>query len=365
MWKAAPGALVVVVLLAWAQPSSAGPTEVRLECSPLPVNCQTWYRQPVTVRWFTPYATGVESGTCISAQTFSADTRGTRSFCTAWEGTSEDATRTSITVRIDGTPPAVTAAVPSRPPDYGAWFNHPVSFSFTGADATSGIASCGSASYAGGDGAGVVVSGSCQDVAGNVGSGSFPFNYDATAPARPDVTAVPNNNRVRLSWAPPADAELIEIARVTGTGLPALLFRGGGTSFTDRELKNGKRARYLITSIDRAGNRALDRASAVPTKSHLLSPADGAHLGQPPLLIWEGLKRATYYNVQLYRGTHKVLTRWPRTEQLQLEETWRFAGVRRRLKEGNYTWFVFPGFGERSERRFGKLLGKSTFKVTG
>ncbi len=150
---------------------------------------------------------------------------------------------------------------------------------------------------------------------------------------------------------------------MTGTGQPALVFRGGGTSFTDRELKNGKRQRYLLTSIDRAGNRAVDRASAVPTKSHLLSPADGARLGAPPLLIWEGLKRASYYNVQLYRGRHKVMTRWPRAEQLQLAETWRFEGERRRFKEGIYTWFVFPGFGDRSDRRFGELLGKSTFRV--
>ena len=57
------------------------------------------------------------------------------------------------------------------------------------------------------------------------------------------------------------------------------------------------------------------------------------------------------------------MTRWPRAEQLQLTETWRFDGERRRFKEGNYTWFVFPGFGDRSDRRFGELLGKSTFRV--
>ena len=365
MWKAAPGALVVVVALMAPQSSAAGPTPVDLECSPLPVNCQTWYRQPVTVRWLVPEADGVAPGTCIAAQTFSEDTKGTKSFCTAWEGTSEDPTMASITIRIDKTPPVVTAAVPSRPPDYGAWFNHPVSFSFTGADATSGVASCGSATYAGGDGAGVPVAGTCQDVAGNVGGGSFALNYDATAPAAPDVTATPNNNRVTLRWSPPAGAEVIEVARMTGTGQPALLFRGGGTSYTDRELKNGRRHRYLITSIDQAGNRAIDRASAVPTKSHLLSPADGARLGAPPLLLWEGIKRATYYNVQLYRGRKKVMTRWPRAQRLQLSETWSFEGGRRRLKAGRYTWFVFPGFGDRSDRRFGKLLGKSSFRIVG
>jgi hypothetical protein len=237
---------------------------------------------------------------------------------------------------------------------------------FRGSDATSGVQSCTSAGYGGPDAAGVVLNGTCQDVGGNVGGASFPLNYDSTAPAAPDVTARPNNNRVTLRWAPPADAEVIEVARMTGTGLPALLFRGGGvTSFTDRPLKNGKRSRYVVTSIDRAGNRAFDRASAVPTKSHLLSPADGARLAQPPLLIWEGKRRATYYNVQLYRGRHKLLSRWPRAEQFQLPETWRFDGKRRRFREGKYTWFIFPGFGDRSDRRFGKLLGKSDFRIVG
>ena len=69
--------------------------------------------------------------------------------------------------------------------------------------------------------------------------------------------------------------------------------------------------------------------------------------------------------MQLYRGHEKVLTRWPRSSELQLPETWRFAGVRRRFGPGSYTWFVFPAFGERSDRRFGELLGKSTFRVVG
>ncbi len=152
---------------------------------------------------------------------------------------------------------------------------------------------------------------------------------------------------------------------MTGTGLPALLFRGSAGSYTDRGLKNGKRQRYLITSIDRAGNRAIDRASAVPTSSPLLSPAKGARLEKPPLLVWESVKRATYYNVQLYRGREKILSRWPRNEELQLSETWRFNGTRRRFEPGVYTWFVFPAFGERSDRRFGELLGKSTFRAVG
>ncbi len=240
-----------------------------------------------------------------------------------------------------------------------------MSVAFAGTDATSGVQSCTSAGYGGPDAAGVVLGGSCQDVAGNVGAAYFPLNYDATPPGAPQVTATPDDNQVTLRWPPAAGAELIEVARITAAGLPALVFRGGGTSFTDRPLRNQQRQRYLITSIDRAGNRAHGLASAVPTASPLIGPPRGARLGEPPLLVWEAAKRASYYNVQLYRGEQKVLSRWPRRAQLQLSEIWHFDGGRRRLKAGPYTWFVFPGFGERSDRRFGKLLGKSSFRVVG
>jgi hypothetical protein len=364
MWKAAPGALVVVVLLlaGGGQASAAEPLWLNYGCSPAPTDCTGWYRSAVKLSWDWNDLTADPAGGNCSTQVLSRDTRGEPVECAVTDGT--DTLSRRVTIHVDRTPPAVAPA-PARPPDYNGWFNHPISVAFRGTDATSGVQSCTSASYGGPDAAGVVLGGSCQDVAGNVGAGSFALNYDSTAPAAPDVTARPNDNRVTLRWAPPADAEAIEVARMTGTGLPALLFRGGGTSFTDRGLKNGKRHRYLITSVDRAGNRAVDRASAVPTSSPLLSPARRARLAQAPLLIWESVKRATYYNVQLYRGREKILSRWPRAEEFQLSETWRFGGERQRLKPGSYTWFVFPAFGDRVDRRFGKLLGKSSFRIVG
>jgi hypothetical protein len=264
---------------------------------------------------------------------------------------------------IDRTPPQVVAMQPSRPADYGGWFNHPVAVGFRGADATSGVRSCSSAVYGGPDGAGVALAGTCTDVAGNTGSGSFRLNYDATPPASAEVRAVPGNRRMALRWAMPADATSMQVARITGDGSPDLVYQGAGGGFTDRRLRNGRRYRYLVTSIDRAGNRARARASGVPTSLPLLSPAKGAHVGQPPLLLWKAVRRARYYNVQLYKGRRKILTRWPRGEQLQLGKSWRFAGRKRKLRPGTYDWFVFPGFGERSKHRYGKLLGSSTFTV--
>jgi hypothetical protein len=359
------GAAAAIALVCLVAPSSASAqSPLTFACLTAPSDCGAWYTQPVWLVW--EWDNGVymvNSGNC-NDQLFTRDTAGTTVVCEIRHRTNGARHSQPVTIHVDRTPPTVTPA-PARPPDYNGWFNHPISVAFRGTDATSGVHSCTTAGYGGPDAAGVVLGGTCQDIAGNVGTASFPLNYDSSAPAAPDVTAMPNDNRVTLRWAPPADAEAIEVARMTGTGLPALLFRGGGTSFTDRGLKNGKRHRYLITSIDRAGNRAVDRASAVPTSSPLLSPARRARLAQPPLLVWESVKRATYYNVQLYRGREKILSRWPRAEEFQLSETWRFGGQRRRLKPGLYTWFVFPAFGERSDRRFGKLLGKSSFRIVG
>jgi hypothetical protein len=345
-----------------APTTAAGQSPLQYVCFPAPNNCAAWYTQPVDLVWDwnnTEYmATG---GTCYD-QRFTQDTQGTRVECEITHRFSGARHAVPVTIYVDRTLPSVSAT-PARPPDYNGWYNHPVGVAFTGADATSGLHSCTSAGYGGPDAAGVVVGGSCRDVAGNVGQSSFALNYDATPPATPKVTALPNDHRVKLSWAWPADAEIVELARLTADGLPALLYRGGDRSFTDTKLRNGRRHRYILTAIDRAGNRSADTASAVPTGLRLLSPARGARVKNPPLLIWEPVKRARYYNVQLFRGRRKVLTRWPRGERLQLTKVWRFGDGRRRLKPGRYTWFVFPGFGERSQRRYGKVLGESSFRV--
>jgi hypothetical protein len=288
---------------------------------------------------------------------------GTTLRCTAWQG--EEATGTSkatVVIKIDGTPPQVLAPQPSRPPDYNGWFNHPVDLAFGGSDATSGVASCTSLTYGGPEGAGVPVGGTCQDVAGNVGAGSFPINYDGTPPSPPLVTARPGNRRVVLGWLPPPEAEASEVVRFAPGSPPANVFFGQAAGYTDQGLRNETRYRYSVAVVDRAGNRAQSQVSAVPTASKLLSPARGARVRTPPLLTWKPVRRASYYNVQLHRKG-KVLSAWPRKTQLQLRQTWRFRGERFRLTPGRYRWYVWPGFGRLAARRYGGALGSSTFRV--
>jgi hypothetical protein len=250
----------------------------------------------------------------------------------------------------------------NRPPDYNGWFRHPVGYAFRASDRTSGVASCTTGTYGGPDGAGVRIGGSCRDAAGNLGSGSFSLNYDATPPPAPRVSATPGNRKVALRWSARDLVSAVVLRWRTGHPV-SVIFRGGGQSYTDRRLRNGRRYRYAVIGVDRAGNRAESRVSAVPTSSRLLNPPRGARVHRPPTLVWKKVRRASYYNVQLYRGARKVLSTWPRRTKLRLRRHWRYAGRLQRLVPGRYRWYVWPGYGRRSAHRYGRLLGGSHFTV--
>lgn len=92
--------------------------------------------------------------------------------------------------KIDKKAPSVSAS-PDRPADFGGWYNHALTITFTGTDGGSGLASCDPAvNYSGPDDASALVSGSCTDNVGNSASADFNFMYDATYPtAALSVTA--------------------------------------------------------------------------------------------------------------------------------------------------------------------------------
>ena len=62
-------------------------------------------------------------------------------------------TRVGVPLRVDMTPPVVSAPTPSRPPDANGWYRSPLQVAFSGTDATSGLASCTSTTYCGPDSA--------------------------------------------------------------------------------------------------------------------------------------------------------------------------------------------------------------------
>ena len=141
-----------------------------------------WWVSNVTLNWTVedPESQILETRGC-DAVTLTADTTGTLVHVLREERRRRD-DRHGHDQASTKTGPVVTAT-PSRSPDSNGWYNHGLSVSFSGTDATSGMGSCvAPQSYSGPDNANASVSGSCQDRAGNVTVRNFALSYDATAP---------------------------------------------------------------------------------------------------------------------------------------------------------------------------------------
>jgi hypothetical protein len=267
-------------------------------------------------------------------------------------------------VRVELSSPTATVA-PSRPPDSSGWYNRPV-LGTPSASSFSGIASCTSTTYAGPDSTAATVSATCVDHAGKtVTATSAPFAYDVTPPSLA-AAASPADRKVTLSWQ--AGGDLAPVVSVSvkrssrnGHGVADTIYRGDADHYLDTHVRNGVPYTYTITAVDQAGHATVRTVVAVPGP-RLLAPASAAHLSEPPMLRWTPVRGATYYNVQLFRGG-KVLSIWPDRARLQLHRRWRFNGHRYRLAPGRYRWFVWPGFGKRSARRYGRAIGSGTFVV--
>jgi hypothetical protein len=166
---------------------------------------------------------------------------------------------------------------------------------------------------------------------------------------------------VQLSW------QASGAARVVVMREGAAVYDGAGAEFADKGLKNGVRYSYLVQAFDLAGNMASDsvtvRPSSAASSEHLLSPGFQSRVSRAPLLRWREIKRASYYNVQLFRKGKKILSAWPTKAHYQVRTAWRYRGRRHRLMPGTYWWYVWAGYGHRSEHRYGKLLGRRSFVV--
>ena len=285
----------------------------------------------------------------------------------------------SVSFKYDATAPDVEAR-PDRKPNAKGWYNREVRVSFVGTDAISGVESCApAATYDGPDAKHTGISGTCRDNAANVsGEARFLLKYDTTAPELTHLRRAKLRGRgILLRWASDDASTFVVVRRPGREGArSSTVYTGPEHSLVDRQVTAGVEYRYAVTATDEAGNstakdlvvRSESRANATRVTSAarptLTRPAQGARVSVAPLLDWEAVPKATYYNVQLFRDGKKVLTAWPAATSLRLEGSWRFGGQVQRLEPGRYRWYVWPGFGKRAAGQFGKLLGSRTFVVT-
>jgi hypothetical protein len=276
----------------------------------------------------------------------------------------KQASASSPAFNYDANPPTITGWTASRQPDFNGWYNHAVTFMFTGSDPVSGIDSCSKVTYTGPTSSNAMVVGGCEDNAGNIATLDVPIHYDATPPSV-HASATTGDQIVRLNWQTSADLSSLTISRSPGVhgSSDSVVDRGGDGIFNDTRVTNGVRYTYTIRVRDQAGNVTVRRLKATPGV-RLILPVNGARMTSPPLLIWTAVRHATYYNVQVYRAGRKVLSTWPGRATLALGQSWMFGGHRIHLRPGRYRWYVWPGYGSRRSARYGNLIGAGTFVVT-
>ena len=358
-------ALLALALAPGASPQTSAPAApvITFACTPAPVDCTGWYTTNVTITWSVVSATRTEG---CNVDTIRTDTQGKVESCYA--ESDSGSIRVEVRIKVDKTPPTVTGAAPDRPADANGWYNHPLSVAFQGTDATSGIAGCTVAGYAGPDNAAASVTGVCRDNAGHTSAPqAFGFKYDATPPTvRASSAAL--NRVVVLRWTVSPDTQQVAVHRspipVNGRPPPRgpRVYRGAGKVFRDTHVRNGVSYVYTVFAVGQAGLVSEAKVEAEPTP--LFSPPRSALVRRPPLLKWAAVPRATYYNVQLRRNGRKIFSAWPVATSLRLRWTWHFRNRRYRLSPGRYEWYVWPGFGSPAEVRYGRLLGRSGFTLT-
>jgi hypothetical protein len=321
----------------------------------------SWYRSSVRIVWTVD---GTATSGCVSTTLF-ADTSasGSNQSCSAVDINGVPGS-SSVTIRIDKTAPQVTTATAQRAPDANGWYNHPVTFSFSGTDGSSGIASCTQASYGGPDSGAASIGGSCRDNAGNVGSNSFGLRYDATPPALSKVGVTSKDADAVVRWQSTSPADTITLRRsARGNKAQSMLFRGAGSSFDDKKIQRGLEYVYKLQSTDEAGNVSKPvTAVALPKVLTLRKTPYTPRAAANPMLRWGAIRGASYYHVQLFRGSKRILAAWPAKPMLDLPTTWRWTGHRYKLGPGRYRWYVWEGIGQRSFARY-KTIGNASFIV--
>ena len=269
-------------------------------------------------------------------------------------------------LKFDATGPEITSLAPERPPDFDGWYNRPVRLDVAGTDALSGLADCPPVVYSGPDGRAARLDAACSDRAGNVSTRAFVLPFDASAPVADRFKAAAGDRKIDVSWTRPTDATSVELTRSPGRGKAAetVVHSGPGKVFHDRKVKNGKRYTYRLRLADAAGNVSV-RSVSTKAGPRLVGPGPGAERSRkrPPLLRWTPVRQAGYYNLQLFRDGRKILSAWPEKTRFRLKRKWVYAGRHHRLSKGTYEWYVWPGYGARSDRRFGRLIGHRALRL--
>jgi hypothetical protein len=361
----AAAAICLACVLIFTETAAAAPPTISYSIDGI-AGTNGWYRgstngDNVVVHW--SVSLNATSTNCLAAVTVPGPTRGKSQTCWA-QNADGRTTATTRAIRIDATPPTSLTVRFSRRPDYHGWFNHPVKVRWKGTDATSGIARCSSVTYRGPPGAPATTNGGCTDKAGNSVVTAVHLWYDATPPMLSKVTEQSTAAADVLSWSSSSPADRVVIRRkVRGRKTRTIVFDGVASSFADKKIRPGKEYLYSVRSFDEAGNASKPAPVDGPPKILTLHKTPYVlHAAPNPILRWGPVRGATYYNVQLFRGSKRIYSAWPAMHQLGLPPSWRWSGRRFWLRPAQYRWYVWAGFGARKLAHY-RIVGNGRFKV--
>ena len=232
-------------------------------------------------------------------------------------------TVTTKSIKIDADPPTGVAAQLSRGPDYNGWYNHPVS-DRAGRDrrdlrasrpAPSDLRRPRSAPEP-------HRHGQLHRQRGQHASASVALNYDATAPVLSKVRVDSKARSDLVHWARRARRTRVVVQRwARGKGAQqACSSDGSGGGFTDSKIAPGLEYIYAVQTFDQAGNasKRIARSPGCRRCFSLRQDRVRAAGGAKPILRWNRVRGAQYYNVQLYRGSKRIFAAWPAKNQLGL-----------------------------------------------
>jgi hypothetical protein len=357
-------AAVLAVSLVVVPTSAAAPPAITYTIDGI-AGTNGWYRgsafgNNVVLHW---HVSGATSSTCLTDITIPGPTTGHSESCSA---SNPDGTVTVVTplIKIDADPPTGVQLHVTRPPDHNGWYNHPLLVTWSGSDATSGIASCSSVNFTGPEGPAVSVVGGCTDNAGNATSSGVSISYDGTPPALSGVSVASTADANVVRWASSEPTAKVVVRRAArASKRRVVLFHGTASSFVDKNTEPGVEYLYTLRAVDQAGNESAEATVAGLPKVLTLRNLPYVPRAAPkPILRWESVKGARYYNVQLFRGAKRVLATWPTTHQFGVPKAWKWDGRRHRLGPGHYRWYVWAGFGARSFARY-RTVGSADFIV--
>jgi hypothetical protein len=198
-------------------------------------------------------------------------------------GNTEDSQ--STTIKIDKTAPSVTLTA-QRVTDSHGWYNHAISWDISATDVTSGVLLYDPESkvvnYAGIDTTSGSVSASATDNAGNIGTGTASFKYDATAPT---VTIVPDRSADHNGWYNHAINFKVGASDAT-SGVASRTADFTYTSPDDDTASVSAQATDEAGNVGYAKNFEFKYDATAPTITGSISSGDTFILNQPITCSW-------------------------------------------------------------------------------